>query len=207
MDSNALVVRKLSQANPQAEFICITTSIEDRQGLMSENAYVVYRFPVLQSELLRAFHVLSGCAPQVDTSTETRLVSNNGKTNKILVAEDNNINRMVIGAPLEKLGYDVTFAEDGLIRLEKWETTEFAALLVDGQMPNMDGYQMVTELRKRERDNSMHKRSIVIGVTANALRGDDQICFDAGMDDYLAKPVTLETLQSKLDEWIKPSSK
>jgi CheY-like chemotaxis protein len=53
----------------------------------------------------------------------------------------------------------------------------------------------------------MHKRSIVIGVTANALRGDDQICFDAGMDDYLAKPVTLETLQSKLDEWIKPSSK
>jgi hypothetical protein len=45
MDSNALVVRKLSQANPQAKFICITTSIEDRQGLMSENAYVVYRFP------------------------------------------------------------------------------------------------------------------------------------------------------------------
>jgi CheY-like chemotaxis protein len=114
---------------------------------------------------------------------------------------------MVIGAPLEKLGYDVTFAEDGLIGLEKWETTEFAALLVDGQMSNMDGYQMITELRKRERDNSMHKRSIVIGVTANALRGDDQICFDAGMDDYLAKPVTLETLQSKLDEWIKPSSK
>ena len=174
---------------------------------MSENAYVVYRFPVLQSELLRAFHVLSGCVPQVDTSTETRLVSNNGKTNKILVAEDNNINRMVIGAPLEKLGYDVTFAEDGLIGLEKWEKTEFAALLVDGQMPNMDGYQMVTELRKRERDNNMHKRSIVIGVTANALRGDDQICFDAGMDDYLAKPVTLETLQSKLDEWIKPRSK
>jgi len=121
MDSNALVVRKLSQANPQAKFICITTSIEDRQGLMSENAYVVYRFPVLQSELLRAFHVLSGCAPQVDTSTETRLVSHNGKTNKILVAEDNNINRMVIGAQLEKLGYDVTFAEDGLIGLEKWE--------------------------------------------------------------------------------------
>ena len=207
MDSNALVVRKLSQANPQAKFICITTSIEDRQGLMSENAYVVYRFPVLQSELLRAFHVLSGCAPQVDTSTETRLVSHNGKTNKILVAEDNNINRMVIGAQLEKLGYDVTFAEDGLIGLEKWEKTEFAALLVDGQMPNMDGYQMVTELRKRERDNNMHKRSIVIGVTANALRGDDQICFDAGMDDYLAKPVTLDTLQSKLDEWIKPPSK
>ena len=106
---------------------------------------------------------------------------------------------MVIGAQLEKLGYDVTFAEDGLIGLEKWEAGDFAVLLVDGQMPNMDGYQMVKELRKRERANHAHKRSIVIGVTANALRGDDQICFDAGMDDYLAKPVALETLQAKLE--------
>ena len=205
MDSNSIVVQKLSQANPKTKFICITTSIEDRQGLINETTYVVYRFPVLQSELLRAFHVLSGCAPQEELSDETQLISHNVATNKILVAEDNDINRMVIGAQLEKLGYDVTFAEDGLIGLEKWEAGDFAVLLVDGQMPNMDGYQMVKELRKRERANHAHKRSIVIGVTANALRGDDQICFDAGMDDYLAKPVALETLQAKLEEWIKPS--
>ena len=89
--------------------------------------------------------------------------------------------------------------------LKNWEAGDVAVLLVDGQMPNMDGYQMVKELRKRERANHAHKRSVVIGVTANALRGDDQICFDAGMDDYLAKPVALETLQAKLEEWIKPS--
>jgi len=205
MDSNSLVIHRLSQANPNTKFICITTSIEDRQGLINETTYVVYRFPVLQSELLRAFHVLSGCAPQENASGETRLISRDAATNKILVAEDNDINRMVIGAQLEKLGYDVTFAEDGLIALEKWEADDFAALLVDGQMPNMDGYQMVQELRKRERADHVHKRSIVIGVTANALRGDDQICFDAGMDDYLAKPVALETLQAKLEEWLKPS--
>lgn len=205
MDSNSLVIHRLSQANPNTKFICITTSIEDRQGLINETTYVVYRFPVLQSELLRAFHVLSGCAPQENASGETRLISQDAATNKILVAEDNDINRMVIGAQLEKLGYDVTFAEDGLIALEKWEADDFAALLVDGQMPNMDGYQMVKELRKRERADHVHKRSIVIGVTANALRGDDQICFDAGMDDYLAKPVALETLQAKLEEWLKPS--
>ena len=205
MDSNSIVVQKLSQTNPKTKFICITTSIEDRQGLINDTTYVVYRFPVLQSELLRAFHVLSGCAPQEEPSDETQLISYDVATNKILVAEDNDINRMVIGAQLEKLGYDVTFAEDGLIGLEKWEAGDFAVLLVDGQMPNMDGYQMVKELRKRERANRAHKRSIVIGVTANALRGDDQICFDAGMDDYLAKPVALETLQAKLEEWIKPS--
>ena len=92
-----------------------------------------------------------------------------------------------------------------MIGLEKWEGGDFAALLVDGQMPNMDGYQMVKELRKRERNRPNDRRSIVIGVTANALRGDDKICFAAGMDDYLAKPVALETLQAKLDEWIKPA--
>ena len=135
--------------------------------------------------------------PPKKSSDETQLISHNVATNKILVAEDNDINRMVIGAQLEKLGYDVTFAEDGLIGLEKWEAGDFAVLLVDGQMPNMDGYQMVKELRKRERANHAHKRSIVIGVTANALRGDDQICFDAGMDDYLSKPVALETSRLK----------
>lgn len=188
MDSNSIVIQKLSQANPKTKFICITTSIEDRQGLINETTYVVYCFPVLQSELLRAFHVLSGCALQEEPTDETQLISHNITTNKILVAEDNDINRMVIGA-----------------QLENWEAGEFAALLVDGQMPNMDGYQMVKELRERERANHAHKRSVVIGVTANALRGDDQICFDAGMDDYLAKPVALETLQAKLEEWIKPS--
>jgi len=64
----------------------------------------VYRFPVLQSELLRAFHVLSGCAPQEEPSDETKLISHTVATNKILVADDNDINRMVIGAQLEKLG-------------------------------------------------------------------------------------------------------
>ena len=63
----------------------------------------MYRFPVLQSELLRAFHVLSGYASQEEPSDETQLISHNVATNKILVADDNDINRMVIGAQLEKL--------------------------------------------------------------------------------------------------------
>lgn len=204
-DSNELAIRKLVSSNPQVKFVCITTSIADRQGLVEPNTYVIYRFPVLHSELLRTFHVLSGYASLDENPNESRLVTHKGASKNILVTEANDINRMVIGAQLEKLGYEVTFAEDGLIGLEKWEGGDFAALLVDGQMPNMDGYQMVKELRKCERNRPIDRRSIVIGVTANALRGDDKICFAAGMDDYLAKPVALETLQAKLDEWIKPA--
>ena len=73
MDSNSIVVQKLSQVNPRTKFICITTSIEDRQGLINETTYVVYRFSVLRSELLRAFHVLSGCAPKKSQAMKPNL--------------------------------------------------------------------------------------------------------------------------------------
>ena len=131
------------------------------------------------------------CPPRTP-SDETQLISHNVATNKILVAEDNDINRMVIGAQLEKLGYHVTFAEDGLIGLEKWEAGDFALLLVDGQMPNMDGFS---------KTECAHKRSIVIGVTApdNAMANLSRLKRYRGMDQIFHLPRIYTVLCTYLD--------
>jgi|SRR6056300_634480 CheY-like chemotaxis protein len=86
--------------------------------------------------------------------------------------------------------------------LDIWETGDYAAVLVDGQIPVMDGYEMTRLIRTAEQNQNIG-RSIVIGVTANALKGDAELCFDAGIDDYLPKPVSLETLDTTLEKWLK----
>jgi CheY-like chemotaxis protein len=96
---------------------------------------------------------------------------------------------------------EVAFAFDGQQGLEAWSTQDFDAVLVDGQMPVMDGYDMTRAIRDHEKANTV-AQSIIIGVTANALRGDAELCFAAGMDDYLAKPVSLDVLESTLKKWL-----
>jgi two-component system, sensor histidine kinase and response regulator len=82
--------------------------------------------------------------------------------------------------------------------LEQLETTRYMAVLMDCQMPVMDGYQATGELRRRE---GASRHTPVIGLTASAMAGDRQRCLDAGMDDYLAKPVQVDRLAALLHRW------
>ncbi|TAF57533.1 MAG: CHASE2 domain-containing protein [Oscillatoriales cyanobacterium] len=121
-------------------------------------------------------------------------------TIKILVAEDSPVSRFVLQRQLELLGYtDMTYVENGRAALEALKQTQYDLMFLDCNMPLMDGFEVVQWLRHREQGRS--HRTIAIAVTANALEGDRQRCLDADMDDYISKPIALNTLKAMLGDW------
>jgi PAS domain S-box-containing protein len=122
----------------------------------------------------------------------------------VLVAEDNEINQMVISNMLRSLGYESKICENGVCVLEhlkKVERGTYALVLMDCQMPVMDGYLTTQKIRQGEGGNQ-HEDITIVAVTANAMQGDEEKCFAAGMDDYLTKPIDKEGLAKKLSYWI-----
>lgn len=117
----------------------------------------------------------------------------------ILVVEDNRINQLIIEHELTALGYEVSVAENGAEALEKCEQEDFAAILMDCQMPLMDGFEATRKIRLSK---GVNREIPIIAVTANAMSGDRQVCLDAGMNDYLAKPVKKEHIQHCLNSWL-----
>ena len=118
----------------------------------------------------------------------------------ILVAEDNNTNRIVIGTQLKKLGLAFDMAEDGELAWEALARKPYALLLTDCLMPNLDGYGLAQRIRAAEANGG--KRLPIVALTANALAGDAEKCLASGMDDYLAKPTSLDGLDTVLTRWL-----
>lgn len=129
-----------------------------------------------------------------------RAVFNSGL---ILVAEDHPANQMVAQLQLKQLGLSAHLACNGLEALDAVKSNTFAAILLDCQMPEMDGFQAAREIRKLETGTDRHVP--IIAMTANAMQGDREACLAAGMDDYVSKPFELEQLRDVLDKWL-PSS-
>jgi CheY-like chemotaxis protein len=98
-------------------------------------------------------------------------------------------------------GYQVDAVEDGLAALEALEQTRYGLVLTDVQMPRMDGYQLVQEIRAREGSRGT-PRIPVLAITANALKGELERCLDAGMDGCIIKPVTIPDLDAHLRTWL-----
>jgi two-component system sensor histidine kinase/response regulator len=119
---------------------------------------------------------------------------------QVLVAEDNEVNRMVLVRMLGALGYACEVAEDGLQAVERVAEGQYAMVLMDCQMPGLDGFEATRRIREAEDGG----RIPIIAVTANAMTGDKETCLSAGMDDYLAKPLRLDALQRVLERWIRP---
>lgn len=120
---------------------------------------------------------------------------------KILLAEDDFTNRMVAEHILEELGIEVTDAHNGREALELACTEEFDAILMDCRMPIMDGYEATKKIRAFE-ESENKKRTPIIALTANAMKGDKEKTIAAGMDEYLSKPVSQENLAKALYQWI-----
>ena len=123
---------------------------------------------------------------------------------RALLVEDNIVNRLIGTAMLEGLGMEVVIAEEGKEALDRLAHGSFEVVLMDCQMPVMDGYQASTRLREIERAAGK-PRTPIIALTANAFSGDVERCLAAGMDAHLAKPFTIEQLQSIIAPWIPPS--
>lgn len=119
---------------------------------------------------------------------------------RILVAEDNETNQEVLRQQLGLLGYSADFVNNGAVALEKWRTGDYHLLLTDIHMPKMDGYELVDNIRKSQQ--YAETRLPLIAITADAMQGQAQRCLDAGMDDYVAKPVHMEELQGVLNKWL-----
>jgi len=119
----------------------------------------------------------------------------------ILVAEDSEINQKVIRQQLSLLGYAADIAKDGREALKRWESGNYALLLTDLHMPEIDGYQLTAAIRVKEGEHGAARKPI-IAITANALKGEAEHCRAVGMDDYLSKPVQLSHLKAVLQKWL-----
>jgi two-component system, sensor histidine kinase and response regulator len=118
---------------------------------------------------------------------------------RVLIAEDNEVNQLVIEKMLTKRGVEVEIANDGVEALTKLQAGAYAAVFMDCQMPNLDGYSTTARIREGERAG---ERLPVIAMTAHAMNGDRERCLEAGMDDYLAKPLRPEELDDVLRRWL-----
>ncbi|MDH3627176.1 MAG: response regulator [Acidobacteriota bacterium] len=116
----------------------------------------------------------------------------------ILVAEDNPVNRMVIRKVLENLGHEVTLVEDGREAVEAVVAHAFDAVLMDIQMPGMDGIEATRAIRDREREHGVHGPLPIIAVTAHAMKGDREEFLEAGMNAYVSKPFTASELEATI---------
>ncbi|WP_322988355.1 PAS-domain containing protein [Hoeflea sp.] len=120
----------------------------------------------------------------------------------ILVAEDNEVNQIVFTQILEDLGVRYKIVDNGGSAFDMWKTMRPALVLMDVSMPVMNGHQATQAIREAEAADPELGHTPVIGVTAHALTGDKERCLEAGMDDYLSKPISPEKLDAKIHEWL-----
>jgi CheY-like chemotaxis protein len=133
---------------------------------------------------------------------EDSMASARAEGRVVLVAEDNPTNQDVLRQQLSILGYDCDIAPDGASALRAFAAGRYLVMLCDCHMPGIDGFELTRRLRAAENGAS---RLPIIAVTANAVPGEAARCLDAGMDDYLAKPIEIRTLGAMLDRWVAPA--
>ncbi len=117
---------------------------------------------------------------------------------RVLLAEDGRVNQLVASRMLAARGHTVVVAEDGQAAVEEHARGSYDAILMDVQMPRLDGFGATRVIREREQESGDHIR--IIAMTANAMKGDREKCLASGMDDYIAKPVRSEELFSALED-------
>ena len=197
--------------------VMLTSMGQRSDGVRAQDAGILAYLmkPIRQSELYNCLITITGSTlgegdtPEPSsrpliTRHNLREVANHGRS-RLLVAEDNPVNQKVTMRMLEKLGYKADLAANGLEALEAITENHYDAVLMDCQMPEMDGYEATVEIRRRERatnGDSTPGHVPVIAMTANALQGDRERALESGMDDYISKPVKPASLAEILERWI-----
>jgi CheY-like chemotaxis protein len=153
--------------------------------------------PARQSMLFDCLATAMATAPATPRRRRAGASASDGpqKKTRVLIAEDNIVNRKVALAQLKLLGYDADAVTDGLAALNVLENSHYDIVLMDCQMPEMDGYEATQRIRARGKE---FPQPYIIAMTAHAMQGDRETCLAAGMNDYVSKPVLLETLAAAL---------
>ncbi|OHB73165.1 MAG: hypothetical protein A2V70_18085 [Planctomycetes bacterium RBG_13_63_9] len=158
--------------------------------------------PIKQSELFDAIVMALGIASPEDEDTRTAVVRQAERTGplRVLLAEDSLVNQKLVVGLLEKEGHQVVVANQGREAIAAWESQPFDLVLMDVQMPEVDGLEATAAIRAREQQTGGHVP--IVAMTAHAMKGDRQRCLDAGMDEYVSKPIRvrhlLETIEAVL---------
>jgi len=161
-------------------------------------AYLVK--PIHRPDLLRAVRLALGQEPGGHPGLITRhSLRESRRKLSILVAEDNAVNRTVIVSLLQKMGHNVSVAEDGEQVLTLVRERRFDLLFMDVRMPKLDGLSATAALRRRERETGGHLR--VVAMTASVLPEDRDSCMAAGMDGYISKPVDFDSVQEEIERY------
>ncbi len=161
--------------------------------------------PIKQRALYEAIRTAMGSEHGIQDSAVTFPSEPAKKRGRVLVAEDNAVNQKVAQRQLQKLGYFSDTVANGLEAVEAVSSIPYQLVLMDCQMPEMDGFAATAAIRKREREFGL-PRIPIVAMTANALEGDRERCIAAGMDDYLSKPVKPIELARTVEHWILPDA-
>jgi two-component system sensor histidine kinase/response regulator len=208
-DLDGYDLARMVRADARTPIVLLTTSAHrseaetpDQPGIMGYVTKPVRSEP-LRSAMSQALLPPSGTADSTSSPTtrNNRTESAKGAPGLpadgpiVLVVEDNVVNQKVLGIMLNSIGYRVDVAVNGFDALEALDRNHYLAVLMDCQMPQMDGFQTTEMLRQRE---GTDRHTPVIAVTASAMAGDQARCLNAGMDDYLSKPIKPKALAETL---------
>jgi CheY-like chemotaxis protein len=161
--------------------------------------------PIRPSELLETILIVMGGAKRKkkDTPLITIHSLRESRTKiSVLVAEDNLVNQKLISRILEKRGADVTIANDGKAAVEKFAASRYDIVLMDIQMPEMGGVEATKEIRKWEKESG-NPRTPIVALTAHAMKGDKERFLQAGMDNYISKPLKQNRLLKMMEELLR----
>lgn len=164
------------------------------------SGYQILHLPLCRDELYQSLCLAAGCAPAVPAPAPALPPAEPEppvQALSILLVEDNQVNQLVASSLLKKLGHRVDLAENGEKAIEALEQHSYDLVLMDCQMPVMDGYETTRRIRQRPQWRDLP----IIAVTANVMTGDRDSCLRAGMNDYITKPYKREALQDTIKRW------
>lgn len=191
VDGYELSRRIVAETGPGAPVLLMASSSDRRHFRDREDGLPIAAFiekPVLQSELLGVLMSVLDKAPQPRSQSEIDTTpARPRRTLSVLVVEDTHANQQVVSVLLKKRGHSVTVAQNGREAVEKCRDDSFDVILMDIQMPIMDGYQATASIRQLDGDGS--SRVPIVAMTAHAMRGDRERCLASGMDTYISKPI------------------
>ncbi|MEI7431682.1 MAG: response regulator, partial [Betaproteobacteria bacterium] len=208
MDGNELGRRIMADPELESTLMIMVTSVGQRGdaaelekigfvGFLSKPVHKTHLHTCIQLALARA----AGDEPETGIITRHSVAESEkrGRGIRILLADDNVVNQKVTQAMLSRLGYSVDVVADGREAVNALQLIDYDLVLMDCQMPEMDGYEATTIIRNASSKVLNHEVP-VIAMTANAMTGDREKCLVAGMTDYLSKPIAISELQSKLEQ-------
>lgn len=197
IDNALAVILKISQ---QDETQLITLGNNEPSTVLSVSANISepFEFPAFIEQVMQ---VLNDEKTEETTTGSTRIPNQPQFSGRVLVVDDNPINQLVAETMLESLGLDVDLADDGFEAVDMAANYRYDLVLMDRHMPDRDGLETTRIIRSREQKKNIH--TTIVALTASSMESDREHCINAGMDDFMTKPLTIESMTSTLVKWLR----